>query len=426
MSRSHDLFARASELMPGGVNSPVRAFRAVGGTPLFFERAKGARIWDADGKEYLDYVCSWGAILHGHADEGINQAIFDAAARGTSFGAPHAGEIRLAETVIERVPHLERVRFVNSGTEAALAVLRLVRASTGRPKVIKFAGNYHGAVDSLLAKAGSGIATFGLPDGAGIGRETTANTLIARYNNVSDVVHLLDAHRDEVAAILVEPVAGNMGCVPPDDDFLSHLRIFCDATGTLLVLDEVMTGFRVARGGATERYGVRPDLVMMGKVIGGGLPVGAYGGRSDLMGWVAPEGPMYQAGTLSGNPLAMAAGYAALSRLDDSAYERLETLGRRLQLGLESLASPVPFRVQRVGSMISMFFARDAVRDFDAAQASDKAFFGRLFHALLRRGIYLPPSALEAWFFSLAHTEADIEETVNAVGASLRELASSA
>jgi len=312
---SERLYAEACSLMPGGVNSPVRAFRAVGGTPVYFDRAAGSKVFDADGNVYIDYVCSWGAIILGHADGGINKAIYGAAEHGTSFGAPHAGEIGLAKAVQARIPAMELVRFVNSGTEAAQGAIRLARAATGRTKLIKFEGNYHGALDSLLAKAGSGVATFGLPDSAGVPTEVAAATLTAVYNDADHVRRLLAANPGEVAAVIVEPVAGNMGVVPPAPGFLEALRAGCDGHGALLIIDEVMTGFRVDRGGATGRFGLRPDLVIMGKVIGGGLPVGAYGGRRDLMELIAPLGPVYQAGTLSGNPLAMAAGMAALEAL---------------------------------------------------------------------------------------------------------------
>lgn len=423
MTQSERLYAEAIDLMPGGVNSPVRAFRAVGGTPLYFAKGKGAVLTDADGGDYIDYVSSWGAVILGHAHEAVTEAVTKAAERGTSYGAPHEGEITLAREVLERKRVIERVRFVNSGTEASLAAVRLARAATGRTKLLKFAGNYHGAIDPLLAKAGSGVATFGLPDSAGVPAETTRGTLTARYNDAEDVRQILEANRDEVAAVLLEPVAGNMGLVPPAPGFLNALRALCDEHGCLLVVDEVMTGFRVARGGATTRYSLRPDLLIMGKVIGGGLPVGAYGGRKELMDMVAPLGPVYQAGTLSGNPLAMAAGHAVVSRLDASAYDRLETLGERLQRGLELAieAVGVPAQVQRVGSMISVFFTTMPVQDFDDAQTTDKALFGRLFHALLKRGVYLPPSALEAWFLNLGHDEALIDRTVDAFEDALRE-----
>lgn len=424
MSISKDLYTTACGLMPGGVNSPVRAFRAVGGTPLYFTKGLGSKLTDADGHEYIDYVSSWGAIIHGHADADINVAIATAAGNGTSFGAPHEGEIRLAKEVVSRLPGLEMVRFVNSGTEASLAAIRLVRAATGRTKIVKFEGNYHGAVDSLLAKAGSGIATFGLPDSAGVPSETTKGTLLAKFNDLDSVSQIFETNPSEIAAVLVEPVAGNMGLVPPAPGFLAGLRELCTKHGALLVFDEVMTGFRVARGGAAARYGVQPDLYITGKVIGGGLPVGAYGGKRQLMELVAPIGPMYQAGTLSGNPLAMAAGYAALSKLDDAVYTRLELLGARLELGLRMAAETVGVtaQVQRVGSMISVFFTDMPVVDFDDAQTTNKALFGRLFHALLARGVYLPPSALEAWFLNASHSEADIDTTVEAFEYGLREV----
>ena len=422
---SEALYHEACGLMPGGVNSPVRAFKAVGGTPVFFKRAKGARLFDADDNEYVDYVSSWGAILLGHADPRVVDAIGVAASNGTSFGAPHEGEVRLAKEIIKRVPAVERVRFVNSGTEATLATIRLVRAATGRNKVVKFEGNYHGAVDSLLAKAGSGIATLGLPDSAGVPKSITHDTLLARYNDALHVEAILSANRDEVAAVLVEPVAGNMGLVPPNPGFLEDLRRLCDEHGVLLVFDEVMTGFRIAKGGAAERYDIKPDLLCMGKVIGGGLPVGAYGGRKDLMDLVAPLGPMYQAGTLSGNPLAMAAGYAALSNLNSDQYECLEHLGARLQTGLEHACQyeSIPAQVQRVGSMISVFFTEEPVHDFDEANTTDRPLFASVFHSMLDKGFYLPPSALEAWFLTTSHTEEDIDRTVEAFGESLREVA---
>lgn len=409
--------------MPGGVNSPVRAFRAVGGTPLYFAKASGATLTDVDGNEYIDYVSSWGAILLGHAHPAVTDAVAAAASLGTSYGAPHEGEILLASEVIDR-KGIERVRFVNSGTEASLAAVRLARAATGRTKLIKFEGNYHGALDPLLAKAGSGVATFGLPDSAGVPAEAARGTLTARYNDAEDVRRLLEANPGEIAAVLLEPVAGNMGLVPPRPGFLEELRSLCDQHGALLVVDEVMTGFRVSRGGAIARFNLRPDLVIMGKVIGGGLPVGAYGGRRDLMEMIAPLGPVYQAGTLSGNPLAMAAGHAVVTCLTDELYTNLEVAGERLQRGLQlaAEAADVPAQVQRVGSMISVFFTEMPVRDFDDAMATDKALFGRLFHALLKRGVYLPPSALESWFITAAHDDAAIDRTVEAFEDALREV----
>jgi glutamate-1-semialdehyde 2,1-aminomutase len=421
---SEALYARAVELMPGGVNSPVRAFRAVGGTPVFFRRALGSKLFDADGNQYTDFVSSWGAIIVGHADLVVVQAISQAAANGASFGAPHEGEVRLATEIVERMPWVERVRFVNSGTEATMAAIRVTRAATGRTMVLKFEGNYHGAVDSLLAKAGSGVATFSLPDSAGVPGSVAEMTVLARYNDLGHVAEQFEAHPDAIAAVLVEPVAGNMGLVPPDPGFLEGLRKLCTDHGGLLVMDEVMTGFRVAPGGACERYSIRPDLVCMGKVIGGGLPVGAYGGRRDLMELVAPIGPVYQAGTLSGNPLAMAAGYAAITQLQPEVYDRLEEVSSRLERGLKLAAEAafVPAQVQRVGSMISVFFTEMPVRDFDDATTTDRELYARLFHALLKRGVYLPPSALEAWFLTAMHTEEDIDQTVDAFEDALREV----
>lgn len=420
---SEALYGTACEYIPGGVNSPVRAFKAVGGTPIFFERAKGAKVVDADGREYVDYVSSWGAIIHGHADPAITQALSQAAAKGTSFGAPHEGEVRLAKEVVSRVPGADLVRFVNSGTEASVAVIRAARAATGRSKIVKFEGNYHGAADCLLAKAGSGVATFGLPDTAGVPEGAARDTLVGRYNDLESVRGLLEGNPGEVACVLVEPVSGNMGLVPPIPGFLEGLRALCDRHRALLVFDEVMTGFRIAKGGAAGRYAVTPDLFCFGKVIGGGLPVGAYAGRRELMSVVAPLGPMYQAGTLSGNPLAMAAGYAALSNLTEESYERLERSGDRLQRGLAEAARAlhVPAQVQRVGSMISVFFTDGPVENFEQANLTHKQLFARVFHAMLDRGFYLPPSGLEAWFLTLAHTDEQIDRTVDAFAESLRE-----
>lgn len=418
------LFEQACRLMPGGVNSPVRAFRAVGGTPLYISRARGCKIYDADGAEYVDYVASWGAIILGHAHETVNAAIAEAASKGTSYGAPHEGEIKLAQLILKRVPTLERIRFVNSGTEATLSAIRLARAATGRAKILKFEGNYHGASDSLLVKAGSGVATFGLPDSPGVPAAVSADTLVAPYNDAAQVEAILEANRGEVAAILVEPIAGNMGCVPPQPGFLQALRALCTQNGTLLVVDEVMTGFRVAAGGATERFDLSPDLICMGKVIGGGLPVGAYGGRAELMEQVAPQGPVYQAGTLSGNPLAMAAGLAALNEMGPDQYKLLEERGARLEAGLRGVFADanVAAQVQRVGAMLSVFFSTEPIRNFGEAMNSNKAFFGKLFHALLAQGVYLPPSALEAWFITASHSEADIDFTISAFEKALNEV----
>lgn len=395
--------------MPGGVNSPVRAFRAVGGTPVVFERAAGPRLIDVDGNEYIDFVCSWGAILLGHGNESIAQAVSRTAVNGSSFGAPNPRENTLARLMIERVPGLEIVRLTNSGTEAAQSVIRLARAATGRTAVVKFAGNYHGAIDPLLVSAGSGVATLSLPDSPGVPAEVVGLTRVARFNDLASVDTVLD---NSVAAVLVEPVAGNMGLVPPDAGFLEELRARCDAVGALLVFDEVMTGFRVGFGGAAKRYAVTPDLYVFGKVIGGGLPVGAYGGRADLMRWVAPAGPMYQAGTLAGNPVCVASGIAALLQLNPAHYDELETRGSFLQAGLQRNLGP-GFQVQRVGSMISVFRSEGPVRDFRDASAVDREWYAEWFHRALDRGVYLPPSALESWFFSLAHSESVLEEALD-------------
>jgi glutamate-1-semialdehyde 2,1-aminomutase len=415
--RSDEAFRRAEALMPGGVSSPVRAFGAVGGKPLFIARGSGARIWDLDGNEFLDYVMSWGPLILGHAHPKVVEAVRQALESGSSFGAPTEREIELARRITESMPAVEQVRFVNSGTEATMSAVRLARAATGRPGVLKFEGCYHGHVDALLVQAGSGAMTFGSPSSPGVPPEVTQHTLLVPYNDLEAVERVGRENGGRLAAILVEPVAGNMGVVPPADGFLEGLRGVADRTGALLVFDEVMTGFRVARGGAAQRYGVRPDLVTLGKVIGGGLPVGAYGGRRDLMARVSPVGPVYQAGTLSGNPLAMAAGIATLDLLaEPHAYETLEARSARLEKGLAEAVreAKISARVQRVGSMLTLFFTAGAVADYAAARASDTEAFGRFFQGMLGRGVYLPPSQFEAWFVSLAHTDEDIRRTVEA------------
>ena len=415
--RSDEAYRRAEVLMPGGVSSPVRAFGAVGGKPLFIARGAGARIWDLDGNAFLDYVMSWGPLILGHAHPKVVEAVRQALESGFSFGAPTEREIELAERITEAMPAVEQVRFVNSGTEATMSAVRLARAATGRPGVLKFEGCYHGHVDALLVQAGSGATTFGVPSSPGVPPEVTGHTLLAPYNDLEAVERVCGENRDRLAAILVEPVAGNMGVVPPADGFLEGLRDIADRTGALLVFDEVMTGFRVARGGAAQRYGVRPDLVTLGKVIGGGLPVGAYGGRRDLMARVSPVGPVYQAGTLSGNPLAMAAGIATLDLLaEPRAYETLEARSARLEKGLAEAVreAKISARVQRVGSMLTLFFTAGEVVDYAGARACDTEAFGRFFQGMLGRGVYLPPSQFEAWFVSLAHTDEDIRRTVEA------------
>ena len=424
-SESGKLFTRAKAVLPGGVDSPVRAFGAVGGEPPFIERARGARIRDVDGRTYVDYVMSWGPLIHGHAPAGLIRALRAAAGRGTSFGAPIAQEVELARLVVRLVVSIERVRFVNSGTEATMSAIRVARAATGRDRIIKFAGCYHGHGDAFLVQAGSGATTLGVPTSPGVARGTAADTLIADYNDLASVERLCRAHRGKVAAIVAEPIAGNMGVVPPAAGFLEGLRQLCDRHGALLVFDEVISGFRAARGGAQAVYGVRPDLTCLGKIIGGGLPVGAYGGRADLMAQVAPAGPVYQAGTLAGNPLAMTAGIWALSNLSAALYRRLAALGERLADGFRSAAreAGVPLTVNVAGSVLTPFFGAGPVVDYASATASDTAAYATFFRGMLRRGIYPPPSQFEGWFLSAAHSERDVDATVRAARRSLAEVA---
>ena len=420
---SADLFARAERLMPGGVNSPVRAFRAVGGSPRFIERGRGSRVWDADGREYIDYIGSWGPLLLGHAHPAVVDAVSAQAARGTSFGAPTALEVEMAETIVRMVPSIEMLRMVSSGTEATMAAVRLARGATGRARVLKFEGCYHGHADSFLVKAGSGAATFGTPNSPGVTEGTARDTVNAGYNDVEDVRRAFAVHAGAVAAVIVEPVAGNMGVVPPRPGFLETLRELCSADGATLIFDEVMTGFRVARGGAQQRYGVTPDLTTLGKVIGGGLPVAAYGGRRHLMAQVSPSGPVYQAGTLSGNPLSMAAGLATLRELeqDPNLYERLENAGAVLEEHLTALVDRhgFPCRLARVASMWTLFFSDREVTGWSDAARCDTARFARFFHGALENGILIAPSQFEANFISAAHTPEDIESTVAALGRAL-------
>ena len=411
LDNSERLFARARRLIPGGVNSPVRSFGAVGGTPPFIVSGSGARVRDADGNEYLDFVGSWGPLVLGHAHPAVVEAVQRAAADGTSFGAPTERELELAELITRAMPSIEMLRLVNSGTEAAMSAIRMARAYTGRSKLVKFNGNYHGHADGLLVKAGSGAATYGVPTSAGVPVGYAAETLVAEYNDLASVEALFDANVNQVAAVIVEPVAGNMGVVPPADDFLAGLRRLCDDNGALLIFDEVITGFRVAYGGAQERYRTRPDLTCLGKIIGGGLPVGAYGGRTDVMQMAAPLGPAYQAGTLSGNPLATAAGIACLQELaKPGVYEALETLGAETEAGLRAAgdATGVQLTVNRVGSALTAFFTDSPVTTWEEAASSDTGRYAAFFHGLLQRGVYAAPSQFEAAFVSLAHTSEDI------------------
>jgi glutamate-1-semialdehyde 2,1-aminomutase len=406
-----DLYRRALELIPGGVNSPVRAMRAVGlDEPVFMRRGAGAEIEDVDGRCYVDWVMSWGPLIFGHADPETLAAVTEAAADGTSFGAPTEREVELAAEIVDAVPSVEKVRLVSSGTEATMSAIRLARGATRRDRILKFAGCYHGHADALLASAGSGLATLGIPSSPGVPTGAAEDTIVCPYNDVDEAAAAVARWGEGLACLIVEPVAGNMGVVPPEPGFLEALRSLCDASGALLVFDEVITGFRVARGGAQERYGVAPDLTVLGKIVGGGLPLAAFGGRADVMEHLAPAGQVYQAGTLSGNPLATAAGLSVLRRLRDSAvYERLEDAGSRLEAGLS------PFgRVQRVGAMLTLFMRDEPVRTFEDAQACDTARYGELFRHLLARGVYVAPSQFEAWFLSAAHGGAEIAKTVEA------------
>ena len=423
--RSNELFERSGRVIPGGVNSPVRAFRAVGGTPRFVARGEGAFIYDVDGNRYVDYVCSWGPLIAGHAHPDVVRAVQLAAARGSSFGAPTEAEAELAELVVEMVPSIELVRFVSSGTEATMSALRVARGYTGRSKVIKFTGCYHGHADAFLVNAGSGALTFGTPDSPGVTAGTASDTLTARYNDLDSVRRLFAENPEQVACVIVEPYAGNMGLVLPAPGFLEGLRELTRRHGALLIFDEVITGFRAARGGAQERENVFPDLTTLGKVIGGGLPVGAFGGRAEIMECLSPLGPVYQAGTLSGNPLAMAAGIATLRLLrDGDAYRRLESLGAQLEQGLRKAFARRGVEAQHVrrGSMFCVFFAGQPVEDLESAKRSDTARYAAYFHAMLERGVWLAPAQFETGFVSLAHTEAEIDATIAAADRALATL----
>jgi glutamate-1-semialdehyde 2,1-aminomutase len=423
-SRSEELLARAHRTIPGGVNSPVRAFKGVGGVPRFVRAAQGAFLEDVDGNRLLDFIGSWGVMVLGHAHPAVRRALAGAIELGTSYGTPTEGEIELAEEIVSRVPGVDVVRLVKSGTEATMSAVRLARAATRRDRIVKFRGGYHGHGDAFLVEAGSGAATLGVPSSPGVPAGTAADSLVAEFNDLDSVRTLFEAHDGEIAAVVIEPVCGNMGCVPPAEGFLEGLRALTTERGALLIFDEVMTGFRVAEGGAQARYGIVPDLTTLGKVIGGGLPVGAYGGKDELMRMIAPDGPVYQAGTLSGNPLAVAAGLATLRYIRDEGrvYDHLERLGRIFDDGYRDLGARLglPMQWNRVGGMGSLFFSEAPVVDWPTAAASDRARFNRFFHGLLDRGIHLPPSPFEAWFWSYAHTEEDVERTLEISEAVLR------
>ena len=424
--KSKQLFERAQLSIPGGVNSPVRAFKSVGGTPIFIKKAKGAYLYDADGNRYIDYIASWGPMILGHAYEPVVIAIQEYAGYSTSYGAPTELEIDMAELIISMVPNVELIRMVSSGTEACMSAIRLARGFTGRNKIIKFEGHYHGHADSFLVKAGSGVATFNIQTVPGVTAGVANDTLTAAYNDLGAVEKITREHKGEIAAIIVEPVAGNMGCILPEPGFLEGLRTICDKEGIVFIMDEVMTGFRLAPGGAQEKLGIRADLVTYGKVIGGGMPVGAFGGRKDIMQHIAPLGNVYQAGTLSGNPIAMIAGYTVLKELKNNPaiYRELEEKTTYLGKGLDEVLNAwgQPYRINQLGSMISVHFSDHAITDFASASSANNDRFKKYFHAMLRRGIYLPPSAYESWFLNNALISADLDETIKATRESLAEL----
>jgi glutamate-1-semialdehyde 2,1-aminomutase len=424
MTKSQRLFARALDVLPGGVDSPVRAFKSVGGTPLFITRAAGSTIEDVDGNRYIDYVMSWGPLIHGHVPKGLVKAINATAKRGTSFGAPNPLENELGALVRKLVPSMERVRFVSSGTEATMSAVRVARAFTGRDRIIKFEGCYHGHGDAFLVKAGSGATTLGIPTSPGVPASVAADTLLARYNDLESVSALCSTHEGSIAALIVEPIAGNMGLVPPADGFLTGLREVCTRHRIVLIFDEVISGFRASAGGAQTLYGIRPDLTCLGKIIGGGLPVGAYGGRADMMELVAPAGPVYQAGTLSGNPIAMTAGIWALERLSPRLYKDLARRGALLAAGLADAAraAAVPLQVNALGSLLTPFFISSPVRDYTSALRANTAAYATFFRGMIGRGIYPPPSQFEAWFLSAAHSDRDIRKTIAAARGAMKEI----
>ena len=424
--RSSELFVEANKVIPGGVNSPVRAFKGVGGTPIFVKEAKGAYLYDEDGNRLIDYINSWGPMILGHAYEPVVNAVIEKAKKGTSFGMPTELETQIAQLAVSMVPNIDKIRFVNSGTEACMSAIRLARGYTKRDKIIKFSGCYHGHSDSFLIAAGSGLSTFGVPNSPGVTEGTAKDTLLAAYNDLENVKALFEANKGEIAAIIVEPVAGNMGCIPPKEGFLQGLREVCSANGALLIFDEVMTGFRLARGGVQELFGIQADIVCFGKVIGGGLPVGAFAAREEIMNFLAPLGPVYQAGTLSGNPLAMAAGLEMLKALnaDSGIFTRLEEKTAYLENGIRKVLSEanIVFTINRVGSMISVHFDANPVYDFATSKNGDNDTFKKFFHGLLKRGVYIAPSAYETWFITDALSYEDLDFTINAIAETAKEL----